>query len=165
MFDNKKKGTRLVEEGKPYPGPLTEILPHRPPFLFVTKLTSVGDVKITGEAVFPTDTWFFKGHFPGYPVVPGVILIETMAQCGGAGLIANGTVARDGLFLLVSVDKARFRHQVRPNEPLTLEVETIQVGSRMIKQHGKAFVNGELAAEAEFACILGSRDKAAEAAK
>lgn len=147
----------LVPEGQPYPGPMEELLPHREPFIFVKKLLSVGKSSFVGEAIFPADTAFFVGHFPNYPVVPGVILIETMAQCGGAGLIANGTVPRDGLFFLVNVNNAKFRRQVRPDETVRIEVENIQEGSRMVKQHGKAIVDGEVAVEADFACILATR--------
>ena len=154
MREKKMKGELLVEDGQPYTEPLETLLPHRKPFLFVDKLTYVGKERFTGEATYPADTWFFEGHFPSYPVVPGVILVETMAQCGGAGLIANGTVPRNGLFLLVSVDNTKFRRQVRPDELLRMEVETIKTGSRMIKQRGKAYVGDELACESDFTCIL-----------
>ncbi|MCL1920055.1 MAG: 3-hydroxyacyl-ACP dehydratase FabZ [Kiritimatiellaeota bacterium] len=154
MSEKKIQGERLVEDGQPYAGLLEDLLPHRKPFLFVDRLTYVGKEKFVGEAAYPASTWFFEGHFPSYPVVPGVILVETMAQCGGAGLIANGTVPRNGLFLLVGVDNAKFRRQVRPEELLRLEIETVKVGSRMIKQRGKAYVGDELACEADFTCIL-----------
>jgi len=154
MSEKKTRYHRLVENGQPYTGALEDLLPHRKPFLFVDRLTYIGEEKVVGEATYPASTWFFEGHFPSYPVVPGVILIETMAQCGGAGLIANGTVPPNGLFLLVGVDNAKFRRQVRPEDLLRMEVETIKVGSRMIKQRGKAYVGDELACEADFTCIL-----------
>jgi 3-hydroxyacyl-[acyl-carrier-protein] dehydratase len=151
------KRVPLVPEDQPYPGPMEELLPHRKPFIFVNKLLKVGKSSFVGEATYPASMDFFKGHFPNRPVVPGVILIETMAQCGGAGLIANGTVPIDGLFFLVNVNNAKFRRQVCPDETIRIEVENTQEGSRMVKQHGKAIVNGEVCVEADFACILGTR--------
>jgi 3-hydroxyacyl-[acyl-carrier-protein] dehydratase len=152
-----KERIPLVPENQPYPGPMEELLPHRHPFLFVKKLLKVGKSEFVGEAIFPADTAFFAGHFPNHPVVPGVILVEMMAQCGGEGLIANGTVPIDGLFFLVNVDNAKFRRQVGPDETVHIEVKNTQEGTRMVKQHGIATVNGEVAVEADFACILGTR--------
>jgi len=131
------------------------LLPHRKPFLFVDRLTSVKDHHTEGEVTFTDDMWFFKGHFPQYPIVPGVILVETMAQCGGAGLVATGKVPQGGLFFLVGVDETKFRRQVRPGDTLRIEVENKRVSTRMAIQHGKAFVGDELAAEAEFRCVMG----------
>jgi 3-hydroxyacyl-[acyl-carrier-protein] dehydratase len=134
--------------------PVTSLIPHRDPFLFVDKIISADEQKIVGERTFPSDTWFFKGHFPDYPVVPGVILIETMAQCGGAGLVW-ADIMKMRVFLLVSVSDAKFRRQVRPNEKLRMEIENLKLSNRLVKQRGKAFVGDELAAEAEWFCVPG----------
>ena len=88
-------------------------------------------------------------------MVPVVILVESMAQCGGAGLVASGIV-RNGLFFLIGVDNAKFRRQVRPGDVLRMEIENTKVSSRMVVQHGRAFVGDELAVEADFKCVLGS---------
>ena len=89
--------------------------------------------------------------------MPGVILIETMAQSGGAGLRKLGILGDDALFFLASVDKVKFRRQVRPGDEVRSEVENLRVSPRMVKQSGKAFVGDELAAEAEWMCLVGGK--------
>ncbi|MDR1210596.1 MAG: 3-hydroxyacyl-ACP dehydratase FabZ, partial [Spirochaetaceae bacterium] len=132
---------------------IKDLLPHRTPFLFVDEILSVDDEKITAVHTFTKDEFFFAGHFPQYPVVPGVILIETMAQSGGAGLRKTGRLGGDVLFFLATVDKVKFRRQVRPGETLRSEVVNLRVSSKMIKQAGRAYVGDELAAEAEWLCL------------
>ncbi|GHU49696.1 beta-hydroxyacyl-ACP dehydratase [Spirochaetia bacterium] len=132
------------------------LLPHRSPFLFVDAIVYADEKHITAKHVFTVDEFFFKGHFPSYPVVPGVILIETMAQSGGAGLRSLGILGADALFFLASVDKVKFRRQVRPGEDVRSEIENLRVSPKMIKQSGKAYVGEELAAEAEWMCLVGS---------
>jgi len=146
---------------------IKELLPHRDPFLFVDEIVSFDDEKIVARHVFAETEFFFKGHFPQYPIVPGVILVETMAQSGGAGMkkllaqkdIANGgssaDSSKDMLFFLASVDKVKFRRQVRPGDEVRSEITNLRISSKMIKQAGKAYVGDELAAEAEWLCLVG----------
>ncbi|GHU09328.1 beta-hydroxyacyl-ACP dehydratase [Spirochaetia bacterium] len=139
-------------------GEIARLLPHRKPFLFVDEIISADDKSIVARHVFTDDAFFFQGHFPGYPVVPGVILVETMAQSGGAGLRKLGKLGGNSLFFLGSVDKVKFRRQVRPGEEVRSEIENLRVSARMIKQSGKAFVGDELAAEAEWMCLVALGD-------
>ena len=139
---------------------IEKLLPHRSPFLFVDEIVSADKDTIVAKHVFTEKEFFFAGHFPQYPVVPGVILIETMAQSGGAGLRKLGILGGDALFFLGTVDKVKFRRQVRPGEEVRLEIVNLRVSPRMIKQAGKAFVGDELAAEAEWMCLVGSSAEA-----
>jgi len=134
---------------------IEKLLPHRSPFLFVDEIIEADNEKITARHIFTENEFFFKGHFPGYPVVPGVILVETMAQSGGAGLRKLGILGENGLFFLATVDKVKFRRQVRPGDDVRSEITNLRVSPKMIKQSGKAFVGDELAAEAEWMCLVG----------
>lgn len=138
---------------------IEKLLPHRSPFLFVDVLDEVSETKIVARHVFTDKEFFFAGHFPQYPVVPGVILVETMAQAGGAGLVKSGKLGDKALFFLATVDKVKFRRQVRPNDEVRLEIETLRASPKMIKQAGKAYVGDELAAEAEWMCLVGEAPK------
>ena len=122
---------------------IENLLPHRDPFLFVDEIIVADEKKIIAKYRFAEKDFFFQGHFPGYPVAPGVILIETMAQSGGAGLRKLGKLSGDSLFFLVAVDKVKFRRQVRPGDELRSEIENLRVSSKMIKQSGKAYVGDE----------------------
>lgn len=136
---------------------IQELLPHRKPFLFVDELLEVSEEKIIGKRTYTPEEFFFPGHFPEYPVVPGVILVETMAQCGGAGVRQLGSLGDDALFFLAAIEKAKFRRQVRPNETIRMEISNDRISARMIKQSGKCYVDDELACEASWLCLVGDK--------
>ena len=138
---------------------IKSLLPHREPFLFVDEIVSADEKGCVCTHTFTENEFFFKGHFPEYPVVPGVILVETMAQAGGAVLSFQKKVPEGSLFFLGTVDKVKFRNQVRPNDTVRMEITNLRVSPRMIKQSGKAFVGETLAAELSDAV----RDQAKEA--
>ena len=140
--------------------PVTELIPHRPPFLFLDRLERADADLIVGYKRFAPDEPFFAGHFPSYPVVPGVLLVECLAQCGGAGIAAQSDGAGSILFL-ATVEKAKFRRQVRPGDEVRLEVTTTRSSPAMIRQSGKAYVSDELAAEATWLCLRGSAETGA----
>ena len=133
---------------------IEEILPHRDPFLFVDEVVVQEDQTIHAKRQWTGDEFFFAGHFPKYPVAPGVILIETMAQAGGIGAKLAG-LAKDGLFFLAAVNNVKFRRQVRPGDLFEIKVTNLRTSDKLIKQKGEGFVNGELAIEADWLCIAG----------
>ncbi len=129
------------------------LLPHREPFLFVDRIEKADKDEVIGYRRFTTADFFVTGHFPEYPVVPGVILVESLAQCGGAGVrIVTGN---PGLFFLASVEKVKFRRQVRPGEEIRMVIRNLRVTKASVRQSGKTFVGDELAVEAEWLALIG----------
>jgi len=136
--------------------PIEELLTHRYPFLYVDELVEVSDDVTVGERYFGPEEPFFKGHFPDYPVVPGVILIETMAQCGGAGLRQLGILEKNAFFVLATVEKVKFRNQVRPDTTVMIEVKNLRVSKMMLRQSGRILVDDKVIAEATWMCVIGA---------
>ena len=134
---------------------MKQLLPHREPFLFVDRLEKSDKDEIVGYKTFRDAEFFFPGHFPGYPVVPGVILIETLAQCGGAGVRMTADPGGSSLFMLATVEKAKFRRQVRPGDEVRMVITNLRLSKAMIRQSGKGWVGDELAVEAEWLCLVG----------
>ena len=138
---------------------IIKILPHRHPFLFVDMITEleVGE-RVVGIKNVTINEYFFTGHFPGKPIMPGVLVIEAMAQVGG--ILAklsepeSMTSKRDNAIYFMAIDKVRFRKPIFPGDQIIFELTAMRKGSRLWKMRGTAMVNKEIAAEAELVAAL-----------
>ncbi|MBI5555134.1 MAG: UDP-3-O-[3-hydroxymyristoyl] N-acetylglucosamine deacetylase [Elusimicrobia bacterium] len=136
---------------------IQKVLPHRPPFLLVDKILKIEeDKKAVGLKNVTINEDFFRGHFPGHPVMPGVLLIEAMAQVAGVLLLKKSENAGK-LAYFMTIDKVKFRQTVVPGDTIFFEAELLKVKSRTGIVNGKAYVNNSLAAEAEFMFMLVDR--------
>jgi len=138
------------------PSPV-DVLPHRPPFLFVDELialepgtSAVGSWHLTG------DEWFFPGHFPGRPTLPGVLMCEAIAQVGAIAVLTDARFAGK-LPLFGGLDGARFRRQVEPGDTLELHVELQRMSARAGKGSGRALLRADTACECELMFVLVDR--------
>jgi beta-hydroxyacyl-ACP dehydratase FabZ len=139
---------------------IQKLLPHRYPFLLVDRVIELDPgKKIAGIKNVTANEAFFQGHFPGNPVMPGVLIIEAMAQVGG--ILSRITLMEElesgeaPMVYFMSIDKVKFRKMVIPGDQLRLEAIPLRTGSRVWKMEGKAFVDGDLVAEAEFMAQIG----------
>lgn len=131
-----------------------ELLPHREPFLLVDRLTGLNPgVDVTGEWDLTGNEAFFAGHFPGRPTLPGVLMLESLAQLGACGVLSEPRFAGK-IPLFGAAAKVKFKRQVIPGETLSLAVELTRLGSRAGKGRGVATVNGEIACEAELTFVI-----------
>jgi 3-hydroxyacyl-[acyl-carrier-protein] dehydratase len=129
-------------------------LPHRPPFLLLDSMVSIEPgVRASGHWALTGDEWFFSGHFPGRPTTPGVLLLESLAQCGAVAVLSDPKYA-GRLPLFGGVEHARFRRQVVPGDTVLVECEMTKLSARGGRGHGRATVDGHVAAEANLLFIL-----------
>jgi 3-hydroxyacyl-[acyl-carrier-protein] dehydratase len=132
----------------------SEVLPHRPPFLFVDRISVLeSGVRAVGHWHLRGDEWFFPGHFPGRPTLPGVIMCEAIAQVGAYAVLTSPSHVGK-LPLFGGIDGARFRRQVTPGDELELVVELGRMSARAGKGNGRALVDGSVACELELMFVF-----------
>jgi 3-hydroxyacyl-[acyl-carrier-protein] dehydratase len=131
------------------------ILPHRYPFLFIDHVRDiVPDKSAVGIKNVTFNEPHFQGHFPGHPIMPGVLVVEAMAQTSAVLIGMSRGITEELMIYFTTVDKAKFRRPVVPGDVLELHVSIKRAGSRIGRFEGRALVNGELAAEADFSAML-----------
>jgi beta-hydroxyacyl-ACP dehydratase FabZ len=136
---------------------IREILPHRYPFLLVDRIEELESERVVGIKNVTVNEPFFAGHFPDYPVMPGVLIIEAMAQVAGVLVLSGIPDRKSKLVLLAGVDGAKFRKPVRPGDQLRMEMKILRSRASMAKVSGTATVDGAIVAEAEMLCVLADR--------
>lgn len=137
---------------------ILSLLPHRYPFLLVDRVTEcVPGSHIKAYKNVSVNEPFFQGHFPGVPVMPGVLILEALAQAGGLLAAAGMEDTSDKLFLFTGLDGVKFRKQVVPGDRLELECSNLRLKLKLCKMDARAFVDGKLAAEATITAAIADR--------
>ncbi|MEA4989553.1 3-hydroxyacyl-[acyl-carrier-protein] dehydratase FabZ [bioreactor metagenome] len=139
---------------------ILRLLPHRYPFLLVDRVVEcVAGSHIRAYKNVTFNEPFFQGHFPGAPIMPGVLILEALAQTGGLLAVSGMDSLDDKLFLFAGLDGVKFRRQVVPGDRLDLECSNLRMKLKLCKMEARAFVDGKLAAEAQITAAIGDRPK------
>jgi beta-hydroxyacyl-ACP dehydratase FabZ len=136
---------------------IRDILPHRYPFLLVDRIVEMDEERIVGIKNVTVNEPFFEGHFPDFPVMPGVLIVESMAQVAGILVLKSIPDRHSKLVLLASVEEAKFRKPVRPGDQLRIEMRMERRKATVVKMRGEATVEGAVVAEAVLMCKLADR--------
>jgi UDP-3-O-[3-hydroxymyristoyl] N-acetylglucosamine deacetylase/3-hydroxyacyl-[acyl-carrier-protein] dehydratase len=136
---------------------IMKVLPHRYPFLLVDRIIEMDEKRVVGIKNVTINEPFFQGHFPGHPVMPGVLIIEAMAQVGGMLLMGSVNDPDSKVVYFIALDNVRWRRPVKPGDQLRFELEVVQIRGTVCKMRGVAKVDGELAAEADMAAMVRDR--------
>jgi beta-hydroxyacyl-ACP dehydratase FabZ len=145
---------------------IQEVLPHRYPFLLVDRILELDlGKRVVGLKNVTANEPFFQGHFPGHPIMPGVLILEAMAQVGGVLLMRTlNASAEKKVMYFTGIDRAKFRRPVIPGDQLRVTCEILQIRSRTCRMRGEAQVDGKLAAEADLLCMVMDRTPDTETA-
>jgi len=158
LAERRADGTTLEGKNSLSITEIQAILPHRYPFLLIDRVIEVERKKrIVAIKNVSINEPYFQGHFPGFPIMPGVLMVEAMAQAGGALLLTEVPDREHKLMVFTGIEKAKFRKPVTPGDQLRIEVEVIVWRSNAVKMQGRAFVGEKLACEAVISCALVDR--------
>jgi 3-hydroxyacyl-[acyl-carrier-protein] dehydratase len=131
---------------------ILDAIPHRDPFLLVDEIVEQSDARIVGTKLFRGDEYFFTGHYPGYPLVPGVLLCEAAMQCGAVLLSKHLAGIEDKVPVATRMNDVRFKRMVRPGETIRMEIELVERLADAFFLTAKVTVAGKVAVRFEFAC-------------
>tara|TARA_B100002019_G_C20941016_1_gene436825 strand:- start:78 stop:515 length:438 start_codon:yes stop_codon:yes gene_type:complete len=139
---------------------IKQVLPHRDPFLFLDRVIEISSEEIIAEKTFPKDESFYEGHFPSFPITPGVIILEAMAQaCGVLGAhIMKRNASKDSVYLLAGIDNVRFKQKVLPNDIIKIKSKVITSKRGVWKFFAEASVDNKLVCSANILCADKSLD-------
>ena len=146
----KEKGMYTIED-------IMKVLPHRYPFLLVDRILEIGEKKIVGLKNVTINEPFFQGHFPGHPIMPGVLIIEAMAQVGGMLMLGSLADPDSKVVYFMSLDNVKFRRPVKPGDQLRFELEVVQLRGTVCKMRGVGKVDGDVVVEADMAATIRDR--------